>query len=138
MPAGPLKPYSKAIADRICEQLADGKSLSEICKAEGIPSRAVVYKWLDQNESFKDDYARARDYQADSHADDVVAVSRDEKLPPDEKRVRMDALRWSAGKMKPKKYGDKTIHAGDNESPIQVESVVQYMIPNNGRDPAPE
>ena len=35
-------------------------------------------------------------------------------------------------------WSEKTVLAGDPNAPIQVESVVQYLLPDNGRDPAPE
>lgn len=38
-------------------------------------------------------------------------------------RLRMDARKWVASKLKPKKYGDKLALAGDDESPLVVKVV---------------
>ena len=40
-------------------------------------------------------------------------------------RLRIDARKWMAGKLRPKKYGERHIVAGDDESPLTVQ-VVRY------------
>jgi hypothetical protein len=46
-----------------------------------------------------------------------------EKLDPvgiNRNRLRVDARKWIASKLKPKKYGDRQILAGDPENPLEV------------------
>ena len=38
---------------------------------------------------------------------------------------RIDARKWTAMKLKPKKYGERVALAGDADSPIKVEAEVQ-------------
>lgn len=99
--------FDQGLADRICEALADGKSLRSICTPENMPSKATVFRWLGDNKAFSDQYERARDAQADSHADDIVDIADRKDLDPNDKRVMIDARKWTAGKQRPKKYGDK-------------------------------
>lgn len=116
--------YNDQVADLICERLADGESLRSICADEAMPSKATVFRWLGKHKAFQDQYARAREEQAESFADEMVAISdeRETKIimaGEDEavvvfdatavarNRLRIDARKWVASKLKPKKYGDR-------------------------------
>lgn len=129
VPAGRPTIYSDAIAIRICERLAIGESLVSICKDESLPSRATVMRWLqeDKHEGFRDKYAHAREAQADFYAEEIIAIADEECTTVlhgdgDEQvevevafdsaavarnRLRVDARKWYASKVAPKKYGDK-------------------------------
>jgi len=102
--------FSQEAADLICERLASGESLRTICGAERdeaeLPGQTTVYKWLRTDDGFAKQYACARENQGDTYADRAV----DEALTATDAalgRLKMDALRWAAGKLAPKKYGDK-------------------------------
>lgn len=122
--------YNQEIADKICEAIADGQSLRSICQQEDMPNKATVFRWLDKHKEFGDQYARARDEQAETLADDIVSIVDSAANPltvdgvpltdADGKpimfadtasiahaRLKMDARKWVASKLKPKKYGDK-------------------------------
>lgn len=99
--------FTQEVADRICEEIADGRSLRSICRTEGMPTKATVFRWLAENQAFRDQYARAREAQADSLFDDIVEVADDDTIEPNARRVMVDARKWAASKLKPKTYGDK-------------------------------
>jgi disulfide oxidoreductase YuzD len=76
--------FTPALGDRICDQLADGSSLRTICAAEDMPGKTTVFRWLAQAEKrdapeqlieFRDQYARAREAQADALADEIVNIA---------------------------------------------------------------
>ena len=134
--AGRKTEYDPAIAAEICTRISCGESLRQICMEDRMPVHSTVYLWLLQNKQFSDNYAKAREEQADTLADEIQAIA-DE--PPaeivDDKGVsrtdsgwvtwqknRIDARKWVASKLKPKKYGDRQILAGDADSPIEVKS----------------
>lgn len=139
-------PYDQTIADEICDRLIDGESLRAICRDEHMPSAGLVCRWAIENERFREQYAHARDAQADTLADEILEIADDarndwmERHGKDDpgwalngehvqrSKVRIDARRWYAGKLKPKKYGDKTIHAGDDESPIKIERIERHIV----------
>ena len=52
--------YSKVMAATICNGIAEGKSLSDVCKQTGMPHRDTVYTWMREQPEFSDMYARAR------------------------------------------------------------------------------
>jgi hypothetical protein len=117
--------YSAEIADTICNRLAGGESLRAICADAGMPNRATISRWLAHHEEFRDQYAFAREWQADCLADEILEIARDnrgdyvEKRLPDGKvvrvvdheniarsRLRINILKWIAARMAPRKYGN--------------------------------
>ena len=114
--------FTQEIADKVCESIADGISLRKICLNDDMPTKTTVFRWLIANKDFSDQYARAREAQADTMADDILDISDDGKNDTYEdgdgnvrtdtdviarSRLRVDARKWLAAKMAPKKYGDK-------------------------------
>ena len=141
MTAGRPSDYTDAIADTICERLADGESLRSICSEDEMPDKSTVMRWLNKHEAFCDQYARAREVQADSLFDEILDIADDgsndwmERKDADDANIgwrengealrrsalRVDARKWMAGKLQPKKYSDKfqfdgsvTHEAGDS------------------------
>jgi len=127
--------FSQDVADRICERLADGESLRRICRDETMPAKSTVFKWLRNEPAFADQYARAREAQADTLADEIVEIADDgtndymaEKEEEDgfryngdavaRSKLRVDARKWVAAKLKPKVYGDKTLIGSDPANPL--------------------
>lgn len=116
--------YSDIIFDTICDRLADGKSLKSICEAEEMPSKATFYNWINNSKDLLDKYTRAKDDASDALADDIQDIS-DKVLngeyEANNARVAIDAKKWIASKLKPKKYGDKldmTSNGKDIVAPI--------------------
>lgn len=102
--------YTDTIFNDICDKLADGKSLKSICEKEDMPSKATFYNWINNDKDLLDKYARAKDDASDALADDIQDIS-DKVLngeyEANNARVAIDAKKWIASKLKPKKYGDK-------------------------------
>jgi hypothetical protein len=99
--------FSQAIFDTICERLSNGESLRGICRDDGMPQVSTVWRWMVDNEERRNQYARAREEQADTLADEIVAIA-DNATDAQIARLQMDARKWFASKVAPKKYGDKT------------------------------
>ena len=107
-------------ADAVCERIAECETLQAIADSAEV-SKGTLITWLG---SFPDQYARAREAQADKLAEDILAIADDgsndtyqtdngEQTNHDviaRSRLRVDARKWLAGKMAPKKYGDKIEH----------------------------
>jgi hypothetical protein len=113
--------YTDAIAEAICEMLAEGMPMRAICRREGMPSQAAVYRWLENNEAFRERYVRAREVQAHVIAEQALAEAEraeDAQLG----RLAFDARRWFAGKVLPKVYGDRHQHehSGPGGGPIKL------------------
>lgn len=116
--------YSNAIGDIICERIANGESLRAICREEDMPAMSTVFRWLNLVAEFSDQYARAREEQADTYADELVSIADEgetkvivgndgttmvayDSTAVARNRLRVDTRKWVASKLKSKKYGDK-------------------------------
>lgn len=120
--ARPLE-YTEEIAQEICAQLSNNVSLRRICQREDMPSIPTVYHWLSKDDEFLKQYRKAREIQHDVQAElvhDLPFECEQMGLDASYTKLKMDGLKWASSKGNPKKYGDRTIHAGDEETPIVV------------------
>lgn len=111
----------------VCERIANGESLRQILEEESMPASSTVFKWLSEDAGFSEQYARAREAQADALFDEILEIADDgrndwmERKNQDDESIgwrengeamrrsqlRVDARKWMASKLQPKKYGDK-------------------------------
>jgi frataxin-like iron-binding protein CyaY len=145
-PGGRPTDYNQETAGTICAMLANGHSLREIVKGEGMPNMTTVFRWLSFHPEFSKQYALAREEQAELLADEIVNISDEESVTVEvngekmevkfdsamvaRNRLRIDARKWVASKLKPKKYGDKLEleQSGKNGGPIQHEHKVEVKL----------
>lgn len=117
--------YNEPTAKTICERLANGETLRSIIRSDpAMPDRTTIYRWLESNEDFRNRYAHARAEQADYYAEQIVdeaMTSHDAQIG----RLRMDALKWAASKMAPKKYGERI----EVDSKSEQNITIQFQIP---------
>lgn len=99
-----------------------------------MPPERTIYGWLAAHEDFQQNYARARERQADKLAAEIIEIADDAsgdtvtRTNDDgseyevanhewiaRSRLRVDARKWAASKLAPKKYGDKieATHTGE-------------------------
>lgn len=103
--------YTEELAATICERIANGESVRNICRDQSMPNRSTVNLWLTNNESFLDQYVKAKTVQADDAFDEIRDLARSALVNPaiaQAVKVVIDADKWCLSKMLPKKYGDKT------------------------------
>ena len=117
--------YTDELADVICQRVAAGESMRTICSDDGMPSRETVRNWLEVHPAFLAKHARAREAQADVMDEEIMleAVAATPETA-NVARVRIDAFKWRAARLAPKKYGDRTTLAGDPENPVR--QVIDY------------
>ncbi len=129
--------YTDKLVAEICRRLAEGESLRAIWPDKAMPAISTVMGWLfdGNHDDFSEQYARAREAQAEVRADEIVDIADDDtndftadkegKLVANSEhiqrsRLRVDARKWIAAKLLPKRYGDKMQHTGDGGGPIRV------------------
>lgn len=128
--------FTQKVADTICERIADGESLRSICDSDDMPSKTSVMRWLLADDTFRDQYTRAREVQADTLFDDILDIADDARNDwmmrrgeedagwqangehIQRSKLRLDARKWMASKLQPKKYGEKLELAGDPSAPL--------------------
>lgn len=134
--------YNETLANEILERIVLGESLRSIVKNEHMPVISTVFRWMSHNEEFSKQYTKAKEEQAEMLADEIIAIADEQETTVKQhdggltevtydsvavarNRLRVDARKWVASKLKPKKYGDKLELAGDPTSPLQVQ-IVRY------------
>ena len=144
-PPGRPTTYTEAIAASICAAVAEGMSLRKVCAMEGMPALPTLFRWLadEQRAEFREQYARAREAQADLLAEQILEIADDgtnDTYVDDEgnvrldhdhiarSRLRVDSRKWLAAKMAPKKYGDKITneHTGAGGGAINHSITIDY------------
>jgi hypothetical protein len=67
--------YSRAVAEKICAGLAEGRRLVSICAEEGMPSTRTVFRWLSAHPDFLARYEQAREGRAGMPYSRHVAIA---------------------------------------------------------------
>ncbi|MBP9737632.1 MAG: hypothetical protein KBD82_18550 [Rhodoferax sp.] len=136
--------YTEELADEICSRIGKGKSLVTVVSELHI-DQSVVYDWLRRHPKFAENYTRAREIQADFLAEEIIAISEEKQVEVKHQgedikldlsativqhnRLRVDARKWYASKLAPKKYGDKldTTLTGPDGGPVQHCVTVKFV-----------
>lgn len=146
--ARPPHALDRSVIDTVLEKLVEGSSLRSICAEKGMPAMATFMRWLaeegEEGDKLRERYAHAREAQADHLAEEILDIAddgRNDTYVDDEgkvrvdhdviarSRLRVDARKWLASKMAPKKYGDKVQaeHSGPGGAPIAIQSTVTFV-----------
>lgn len=156
----------QVVMDIVCNAIASSsKSIASILAAghDGytLPEYATVARWLGEEDAegrnpLRDQYARAKEAQADYMAEELAELHEKAWVPMiDEETgapirdkdgrvlryvdkssaavVRLEAenKKWLMGKLRPKKYADKQTHehSGPNGGPIQARIGIEFVSP---------
>lgn len=134
---------TKALCDAICEGIAQGKSARTMCVEAGI-GQTTLWQWLEDDTEFQKQYARAKDKCADLYAEEIIEIAdesaNDFYIKEDgtrsidneavqRSRLRVDARKWYASKLAPKRYGDKVINEiqGDPDRPLNQNITIAFI-----------
>lgn len=129
--------YSEEIAAAICERMANGESLREICSEDAFPPESTVRGWaVDDVDGFSARYTRATQIRAAKLFDEIVEIADTQKSGVktttktdaegnesvdvveadmlEHRRLQVDARKWVVARMHPKMYGDRqdVAHSG--------------------------
>jgi hypothetical protein len=143
-PVGRPSTFTPELGDAICALVADGQSIRKICDADEMPAMSSVFKWLREMPEFSEQYAHAREAQADRLAEEILEIADDGlndtytddngNVRTDQdvigrSRLRVDARKWLASKMAPKKYGDKIAVGGADDLPaVQITAIERRIV----------
>lgn len=132
--------YSKEMVDAICAAIAiSERGLHHICKENpNLPAVTTIMRWLSEKDKdyFREQYAYAREAQADYMIDQMMVISDDSKddtietskgdFPNNEwinrSRLRVDTRKWVLSKLLPKKYGDRL--EVETPGPITINPII--------------
>jgi hypothetical protein len=113
----------------VCARIAKGETLMRICKERGQPSRDLFMDCVTGSAELATVYARARSSQADSLFEQIVQIA--EHTTPEDanaNRVKIDALKWVASKLAPRRYGDRLELEHSGEQPAIVVKIGDAIV----------
>lgn len=139
-PVGRPTSYTEELGTRICERIALGESVRNICKEEGMPVISTVMKWLfdKDKKEFSEQYEKACNTRAeilfeelleiaDTPIEGVETTIKGETIEEKKgdmlghRKLQVDTRKWYLSKVLPKKFGDKvdmTTNGNDLPAPI--------------------
>lgn len=131
----------ETILTDINDRISNGESLRKILLEKDMIDSKTFYKWIDGDDDRKSDvyvkriqqYTRACARRADAIFEEAISIAdtpQEGEITKTDKdgnkevtkadmiahrRLQVDTRRWAAGKLNPKKYGDKvqTEHSGE-------------------------
>jgi hypothetical protein len=134
--------YTEAIGLEICERIAFGEPVRQICLLDHMPDERTIYRWLVVNADFRQQYSRAKEAQQDKFDEELLDIADDARNDWIERenertgktfislneeavaraRLRVSTRQWLMGKHKPKKYGDKVVleHSGGTNNSLTI------------------
>jgi transposase-like protein len=124
---GPRSTFTAEMAEWILDELADGRTLAEVCRDYGMPARGTVRHWVKQDpEDFAARFREARESGYEVMADDITAIADDDSRDRatrrrkdgstetvvdqqniNRSRLRISSRRWILSKALPRTYGDR-------------------------------
>lgn len=98
-----------AIVAEVCRRMGNGEELIRILRSsDDLPSPDAFYTWLDAFPGLDRSYRRAREDLADHIDAEIADLARDVTAENyNATRVAIDALKWRAARLNPKRYGDR-------------------------------
>ena len=131
--------YTPELAREITERLSEGEPLRQICRDAHMPEWRTIYDWMYRDETLSAAIARAREIGYDKMAEEVLQIAdtpvmgqvqtMDDKGSTirtedmlGHRKLQIETRLKLLAKWNPKKYGDRTILAGDAEAPVVVQS----------------
>lgn len=108
-----LTPYSQETFFSIAERIANGETLTEICKEPGMPDRVNVWRWAQRDPEIAKALAEARAISAHVLEEEMAAIEHKlltEHIPNQFIRaydIALTSKRWRAGKRNTQAYSDK-------------------------------
>lgn len=139
-PADPPKPrgrpseYTKEVADAICERIAEGIPLREICRDDNMPAWRTVYDWKDAHPDFAARIAHARELGEEAIAQECMLIADTPQVGTrsvskasgveiteadmiEHRRLQIDTRLKLLAKWNPRKWGDKLAVGGAPDLP---------------------
>ncbi|MCC8954100.1 hypothetical protein H8B02_11700 [Bradyrhizobium sp. Pear77] len=138
--------FTGEIFEAICERLADGQTLKQICRDPEMPDRYTVLRWIKNDDGRRRLYDQARRDGTDSLADDLIDIAWDTSNDSvvnergtvvcnhewiARSRVKTENIRFLIMKLNPRRYGDKlpeAIEARQMEIDTQAQLAEQNKI----------
>ena len=147
--------YTQELAETICNRIASGESVRSISRDETMPNGDTIYQWVLKRNDFSEQYARARNTQAELMFDELLEIADDGTNDWEERRfggqtvevvnneavqrskLRVETRKWYLSKVLPKKFGDKLdLTTQGDKLPTPILNVLPHEGDNKDNKPA--
>lgn len=140
-----MKKRKPEIEDEIIRRIGEGEPLRQICRDEHMPTYAAVYDWAeDKTGQFAIRFAQARVRGYDAIAAECIEIADDARNDWMERReardgqpeqvtfnaehaqrskLRIETRLKLLAKWDPKRYGERTVVAGDPNAPLTIAAI---------------
>lgn len=135
------------IVGEVCARISAGESVRAIFKtpSDHWPSEVTFWRWLHADADLNAAYESATAKRGERYAEEITDIADHigsplineetgepvrnkhgdvllvvDKVAVDHARLRIDARKWVAARMLPKRYGDKVTLAGDADNPLAI------------------
>jgi len=123
-----LTEYNFDLCIEICEHVAQGQNIMRILdKSDVYPSWSTFSRWKRDNEELRTLYINAQQEKAEAlenEMDDYRDMLISKEIDASTYNTLVQTLKWKMGKFYPKMFGDKTIHSGDSDNPIETKTTI--------------
>ena len=136
-----LTEYNYDLCVEICNELANGQNIKRILDSnDKYPDWTTFRRWKQNNEELRTLYVNSQQDKAialENELDDLRDMLTAKEIDASTYNVLAQTLKWKMAKFYPKVFGDKTIHSGDADNPIQTTFSILNIDPlsdesNNG------
>ena len=128
----PPTSYTTPLMMKIVERVANGETLTAVCKEPGMPIPSTFRAWIVRNPELRKAWEAAKELRAHAMFDQALDVTK--RLldgnwgKEDAAMVRaLDAaiqtLKWAAGRLSPRDYGER--QPGNPVVPIQINTTLE-------------
>jgi hypothetical protein len=105
--------FDPGLGALMCERIAEGDTLSNMCKEETMPSRQTFHRWIVNQPELHKAYLAARELSAFSMEEEAIDMARAVRSDPQNAvkvrayEVALNQLRWSAARRNPRVYSER-------------------------------
>jgi hypothetical protein len=137
LPQGEERTTGKApiVREDILAMLAEGQSLSHVCRQDGMPAWSTVHRWMDDDEEFAGQVTRAREAGYLKRADDAVLAAKTAEDAA-KGRLALDAERWYLGKLS-NAFSDTKTQKHEHDVKLEAVKRVIYDPRNSNSEGVP-
>ena len=98
------------LADQICQRVANGEVLAEICNSRDMPLPATFLKWTRDDPTLDKCWRQAQLDRLDVFTEECVLIA--DTSDPKQAAMSISSRSWMAERLNPKKFSQRTVAVG--------------------------
>lgn len=128
--AGVESTYTQETADRICELISSGKTLTWICRQPDMPGRRTVGDWRRAHPDFDAAYKQAQEDGCHALLDETLEIADDREEDSSSRKIQIWARHELIKRKRPDLFSDKVAleHTGKNGGPVETFTRVERRV----------